>query len=180
VRHEINQRFAGKFNPSDVVQQTLMEAWQGWDGMQAQEEAQRQAWLRKVLANQLAHFVRHYQGVKKRDLTRELSIEQSLHRSAERIEGLLVAQGPSPSQFAVVNEQRAMLADAMEQLPDAYRQVILLRSVEELSHQEVAKRMGRTEPAVRMLWLRALAALAEEVKTRASRQLGESLPPYQS
>lgn len=159
ARHEINQRFAGKFDPSDVVQQTLMEAWQGWHRMQASEEPQRQAWLRQVLAHQLAHFVRHYQGTQKRDVAREVSVEQTLGRSAQRLDAWLAARDPSPSQAAIADEQRITLARVLDQLPDDYRQVILLRNLEELSHQEVAQRMGRSEPAVRMLWLRALAAL---------------------
>ena len=166
ARLEINQRFAGKFDPSDVVQQTLMEAWQGWDGLQARDEPQRYAWLRQILVHQLAKFVRHHQGTLKRDISRELSIdrlEQSLSASSRKLDSLLVARDPSPSHVAVVQEQRERLATVLEELPEDYREVILLRNIEELSHQEVAQRMDRSEPAVRMLWLRALAALTAKM-----------------
>lgn len=166
ARLEINQRFAGKFDPSDVVQQTLMEAWQGWDGLKASDEPQRYAWLRQVFVHQLAKFVRRHQGTLKRDISRELSIdqlEQSVSASARKLDTLLVAQDPSPSHLALVQEQREQLAKVLEELPEDYREVILLRNIEELSHQEVAKRMGRSEPAVRMLWLRALAALGAKM-----------------
>ena len=166
ARLEINQRFANKFDPSDVVQQTLMEAWQGWDGLKASDEPQRYAWLRQILVHQLAKFVRHHQGTLKRDISRELSIdqlEQSVSASARKLDTLLVAQDPSPSHAAVAQEQRERLAKVLEELPEDYRQVILLRNIEELSHQEVARRMRRSEPAVRMLWLRALAALGAKM-----------------
>ena len=166
ARLEINQRFAGKFDPSDVVQQTLMEAWQGWDGLKAHDEPQRYAWLRQILIHQLAKFVRHHQGTLKRDISREFSIdqlEQSVNASARKLDALLVAQDPSPSHAAVAQEQRDQLARVLEELPEDYREVILLRNIEELSHQEVAQRMGRSEPAVRMLWLRALAALSAKM-----------------
>lgn len=166
ARLEINQRFAGKFDPSDVVQQTLMEAWQGWDGLKASDEPQRYAWLRKILVHQLAKFVRHHQGTLKRDVSREFSIdqlEQSVAASARKLDTLLVARDPSPSHLAVAQEQREHLAKVLEELPEDYREVILLRNIEELSHQDVAQRMGRSEPAVRMLWLRALAALSAKM-----------------
>lgn len=166
ARLEINQRFAGKFDPSDVVQQTLMEAWQGWDSLKASDEPQRYAWLRQILVHQLAKLVRHHQGTLKRDIARELSIdqlEQSVNASARKLDTLLVAQDPSPSHLAIAHEQRERLAKVLEELPEDYRQVILLRNFEELSHEAVAKRMGRSEPAVRMLWLRALAALGAKM-----------------
>ena len=65
--------------------------------------------------------------------------------------------------MAAKREQQLRLADALEQLPEDYRQVIMLRNIEDLSHEEVASRMQRTPGAVRMLWLRALAALREQL-----------------
>ncbi len=163
ARHEVHQRFAAKFDPSDVVQQTLLEAWQGWDHLQATDPAQRMAWLRKILAHQLAHHVRHFEGTQKRSLTREMSIDQSLTQSTMRLDTLLAARDPSPSAAAASLEQRAKLAEVLERLPDDYREVILLRNIEELSHDEVAQRMGRSSAAVRMLWLRAIEALSHEL-----------------
>jgi len=55
------------------------------------------------------------------------------------------------------------LADALARLPADYAEVILLRNVEGLPHQEIARRMGRGIGAVRMLWVRALARLRQEL-----------------
>ena len=41
--------------------------------------------------------------------------------------------------------------------------MIVLRNLEELPHEEIARRMGRSVGAVRMLWLRALAELRSEI-----------------
>ncbi len=65
ARLEIDSRFQGKFSASDAVQQTLLEAWRGWDGFRGSEEPQRLAWLRQILAYQLAHLARHYAGTQK-------------------------------------------------------------------------------------------------------------------
>jgi RNA polymerase sigma-70 factor (ECF subfamily) len=56
-----------------------------------------------------------------------------------------------------------LLAAALSRLPEDYREVIVLRNLEGLSHEEVAARMGRAAGAVRMLWLRALSCLRREL-----------------
>lgn len=168
ARKEIDSRFAGKFDPSDAVQQTLLEAWKGWDNFRGSAEPQRVAWLRQILAHQLAHLARHYASTQKRDLGREQSLEQSLSQSAARLDALAACRDPSPSGIASANEQRLLLARALEQLPADYRQVILLRNLDDLPHEQVAQRMNRSEGAVRMLWVRALAALRDAVAAQTS------------
>lgn len=69
----------------------------------------------------------------------------------------------SPGGQAAAREQSLLLARLLEQLPEDYRQVILFRNLEDLPHEEVARRMNRSEGAVRMLWLRALARLRKEL-----------------
>lgn len=166
ARNEIDSRFAGKFDASDAVQQTLLEAWKGWDNFRGESEPQRLAWLRQILAHQLAHLARHYAGTQMRDIAREVSIEQSLTQSAQRLDALLPAGDLSPSQHAAANEQRLILSQVLESLPADYRQVIMLRNIEDLPHEEVALRMNRSLGAVRMLWVRALSALRDAMQSR--------------
>ena len=52
-----------------------------------------------------------------------------------------------------------LLADALAQLSPARREVIVLRNLEEVDWPEIARRMGKSEAAVRKLWARALLAL---------------------
>jgi RNA polymerase sigma-70 factor (ECF subfamily) len=163
ARKEIDSRFAGKFDPSDAVQQTLLEAWKGWDHCRGTDEPQRLAWLRQILAHQLAHLARHYAGTQKRDVQREQSLEASLAESAARLDVLAAGRDLTPSGIASASEQRLLLARALDQLPADYRQVIMLRNLEDLPHEEVARQMNRSPGAVRMLWVRALAALREAV-----------------
>jgi RNA polymerase sigma-70 factor (ECF subfamily) len=163
ARVEIDSRFAGKFSASDAVQQTLTEAWRCWSEFRGQGERERLAWLRQILAHQLAHLARHYAGTQKRDIAREVSLEQSLAQSTARLEHMLAADNSSPSQQIERREQQLLLADVLERLPDDYRRVLILRHLSGLSHAEVAKQMNRSIGAVRMLWIRALARLRDEV-----------------
>ena len=70
----------------------------------------------------------------------------------------------SPSQRVVRREQAVLLADALEQLPADYREVIILSHLEELSFPEVARRMGRTIDSVKNVWARALAKLRRSLE----------------
>ena len=160
---EIESRFAGKFSASDVVQQTLLAAWQDWAQFRGDDEVQRRAWLRQILAHQLAHLVRHFAGTQKRDLDRELPLDASLDQTSQRLDRLATGDQVSPSGLLEAREQSLLLARVLDELPADYREVLVLRHLEDLSHEEVAARMNRSVGAVRMLWLRALAALRERI-----------------
>lgn len=160
-------KFGGKFSASDVVQHTMAEAWQGWEQFRGENEAQRMAWLRAILGNQLGHLARRFK-TKQRDIAREVSIDCSLSQSAERLNQLVPSDATSPSQHAIANENQILLAKALDRLPEDYREVIVLRNLEDLSHEEVAHRMNRKPGAVRMLWMRALAKLKEELDHAAN------------
>jgi len=73
----------------------------------------------------------------------------------------LVANQSSPSQQAARREQAVLLADALDQLPPDYREVIILHHLEDLNFPAVAQRMGRTVDSVKNLWIRALARLRQ-------------------
>ena len=158
---QIDARLRGKFDASDVVQQTLLEACRDLPQFRGRTEAELLAWLRQVLAHVLNHQVRRYGGTQQRDMDREVSLEAALAHSSQRLGDMLAAPGSSPSQKAAGRELEVILADVMARLPDDYREVIVLRNLEGLPHEEVAGRMGRSVGATRMLWARALARLRE-------------------
>jgi RNA polymerase sigma-70 factor (ECF subfamily) len=162
---EIESRFQAKFAASDAVQQTMLEAWRNWDQFRGESELQRRAWLRQILAFQLAKLARHYAGTQKRNIANEVSIDASLARTSIRLTNLLPANQSTPSEAAMANEQSLRLANALDQLPEDYRQVIILRNIDDLPHEEIAIRMDRSVGAVKMLWMRALAALRQSLET---------------
>ena len=82
----------------------------------------------------------------------------------------LIAAQSSPNSQASRREQAVLLADALEDLPEDYREVIILRQLEGLSFPDVARRVGRTEDSVKNVWLRALARL--RLRWRTSDELG--------
>jgi RNA polymerase sigma-70 factor (ECF subfamily) len=163
ARLEIDTQFQGKFDASDVVQQTLLEACRDLPQFRGRTEAELLAWLRQILAHVIAHEVRRYRGTQQRDVAREVSLERSLALSSQRLGAMLAVSGTSPSAQAARHEEELRLVEVLERLPDDYREVIVLRNLQGLSHEEIAGRMGRNVGAVRMLWVRALARVRSEL-----------------
>jgi RNA polymerase sigma-70 factor (ECF subfamily) len=158
ARVQLNPRLRVKVDPSDIVQQTLLEAHQGRDQFRGRSEPEFAAWLRRVLARNIANAVRD-QGRAKRDRHRERSLEASLERSSMRLEALLAADQPSPSQQASQNERVARLAEALAELPAAQREAVFAHYLQGMPLAELAREMGRTTSAVMGLLHRSLVQL---------------------
>src|SRR5262245_18778725 len=163
---QMGRQLRAKCDASDLVQQTLLEAHRDFVGFQGQHEGELLAWLRRILAHNLFNEARRY-GALQRDAEREVSIDRvwaSVEDSSAALERCLAASGPSPSQIALRHEAAVRLADALARLPEDYQTVLLLRVFEELPAEEVARRMGRSAGAVRMLQMRALTILRQEME----------------
>src|SRR5579863_444265 len=80
ARAGLGKYLQAKIDPSDVVQQTLLEAHQAAAQVRAQSAAGRAAWLRQILTRNLASLARDY-GRDKRAVSREQSLEQFLEQS---------------------------------------------------------------------------------------------------
>jgi RNA polymerase sigma-70 factor (ECF subfamily) len=158
-RVQIGRRLQGKFDPADAVQEAFLRAHTHFGQFQGTTEGELVSWLRQVLASRLAHLIRRYCGTRGRDIRLERELARELDQSSRVLDHGLVAAGSSPSQRAQRHEQALALADALEQLPEHYREVILLHQLEDLNFPEVARRLGRSVDSVKNLWIRALTRL---------------------
>jgi RNA polymerase sigma-70 factor (ECF subfamily) len=166
VAAQIDQRLRVRVSPSDIVQDTFFEAHRDFGQFRGQSTGEFVAWLRRIVVNNILRVVEQHVQAEKRDVRREVSLEEigrRLEQSTARLETLLAEGGESPSGCAVRREHEIMLADALAQLPNDYRDVIIMRHIEGLPFDEVAQRMERSAGAVRMLWLRALKMLRETI-----------------
>jgi RNA polymerase sigma-70 factor (ECF subfamily) len=159
ARLEIGRRLQGKVDDSDLVQETFLEAHRNFARFRGLTEGELVSWLRQILAGRLANLVRRYYGTKRRDPRLERELADDLERSSNALDFGLVARQSSPSQQAARHEQAMLLADALKQLPDDYREGIILSHLEGLSFPEVARRLGRSLDSVKNLWARALGRL---------------------
>ena len=171
IAAQLDDRLRVRVSPSDIVQETFFEAHRDFAQFRGQTPGEFVAWLRRILVNNILRVVEQHLLAEKRDVRREISLEQigkRLEQSTARLESLLAQPGDSPSGHAQRNEQEIILADALAELPKDYQQVILLRHIEGLPFEQVSQRMGRSNGAVRMLWLRALERLRKSFPERES------------
>jgi RNA polymerase sigma-70 factor (ECF subfamily) len=161
ARLQISRRLQGKIDPADVVQDTFLKAHRHFKQFRGSTEVELAAWLRKILAMNLANVMRHYYGRKRRDVRLERDLAVEIDQSSRVLDQGLVSQQSSPSQQAARREQAVVLADALERLPAHYREVVILRHLEGLSFPEVAERMGRTVDSVKKLWVRGLVQVRD-------------------
>jgi RNA polymerase sigma-70 factor, ECF subfamily len=159
ARSQVETWMNAKVDASDLVQQTLLEAYQGLASFEGNSEAEWYAWIKQILAHNTQDFIRQFRTAK-RDAKKEVRLNSQ--RSADSVPQMdLSAQLQTPSQLMIQDEREFELANAIAQLNDDYQEVIQLRNLQRLPFDEVAERMGRSRGAVQMLWARALKQLQE-------------------
>lgn len=163
ARLQIGEEQQAKIDASDVVQQTFLEALHDFATFRGTSEKELMNWLRRILAANLADHVHRYHGRQRRDIQLERSLNEQLDRSSVALDRNLIANQTTPSQSVVRREQAVILADALDQLPEDYREVLVLRHLKGHKFSQVARRMGRTEGSVYQLWARALAQLRRAI-----------------
>ena len=159
----LDPRLRPKLDASDVVQQTFLQAYQALGQFRGQTEAERIAWLRQILARNLAHALRDL-GRDKRDVGRELSLEAAVDASSIRLQAWLAADQSSPSQMADRNEQAVRLANVIAELPEAQQQALVLHYWQDWSVAEIAAHLERSTTAVAGLLKRGLQQLRRRLK----------------
>lgn len=164
ARMQFDRRLQAKLDPSDIVQQTMLQAYRALPDHRGDNSAQMAAWLRQILARNLTHTVRDLQR-DKRDVRRERSLQQNLDQSSARLEAWLEGEQSSPSRIAERNEQLLQLAEAVAALPADQREAIELHYWHGWKLSEIAERLDRSVSAVGGLLHRGLRGLRGSLTT---------------
>ncbi|MDA7980566.1 MAG: sigma-70 family RNA polymerase sigma factor [Pirellulales bacterium] len=163
ARMQLGRGLQDKIDAADLVQETFLEAHRGFEAFRGVGERVFVAWLRKILARQMSRLIRRFLGARGRDVRRERRLEQGLDRSSRQLDRGLFAPGSSPSHQASRREQGVLLANMLAQLPEDYREVLVLRHFEELTFPEISDQLGRSIESVQKIWVRALAKLRQQM-----------------
>jgi RNA polymerase sigma-70 factor (ECF subfamily) len=164
ARAQVEPWLQAKVDASDIVQETLLEAHRDFGRFHGKTAAEWLAWLREILSHNAADYVRRYGTTEKRQARREVSLGARPDGSdASSFACEPADPGASPSQQAICHERELHLANALAKLAPDYQEVIMLRNLQRLPFDEVARRMGRSRPAVQMLWMRAVRKLQQEM-----------------
>jgi RNA polymerase sigma-70 factor (ECF subfamily) len=162
ARAHLHPSLRGKLDPADLVQQTLLRACTALPDLRGRSPEALAAWLRKILAHTLADTVKHYHR-DRRDVDLERSLEADLDQSSSGLVGGLAADQTSPSRAAQRNEELLQLANALAELPEPMREVVILKHCRGQTLQEIADRIGKTVPSVASLLRRGLEALRKRL-----------------
>src|SRR5262245_41224385 len=165
ARVHLDAGLRGKLDPADLVQQTLLRACVALSETGGKLPDNLAAWLRTILARTLADTVKHYHR-DRRDVDLEQALQADLEHSSSGLAGWLAAEQTSPSGAAQRNEELLQLANALAELPEAMRVVVLRKHCRGETLQQIADHLGRTVPSVASLLRRGLEALRERMQPR--------------
>ena len=163
ARIRLDRKLQGKLDASDIVQQTMMEAHQAVASFRGEDVAAQAAWLRQILARNVANAVRDLTR-EKRDVNRERAIYAGIDESAARLEGWLAGDQSSPSQQAQRNERALLLAEAIANLHEQQRDAVIARHFHGDSLADIAEQLNSTTAAVTGLLHRGLKNLRKALK----------------
>lgn len=162
ARLEVDGRLQSKVDPSDLVQEAFVEVHRSFGQFRGTSQAELLAWLRRILVSRLVAAARRFLHAQARDVRLERQLEDELDRSAQ-IASALAKDESTPSEKTVRHEQAVLVSDALEQLADGERDVIVLHELEGLSFPEVAWRIGQSLAVTQGLWIRGLANLKRQL-----------------
>ena len=158
---EIAPGLRPKGGASDLVQETYLEAHRDLAQFSGRSRGELRGWLRRILRNNLANFVRRYRVSRKRRVGLEVSLEG--HPLGVQSRDGLASTSPSPSSQAIRTEQALMLELARSRLGERDRLVLTWRTQDHCDWEEIGRRLGGTEGKARKIWTRAVEQLRREV-----------------
>jgi RNA polymerase sigma-70 factor (ECF subfamily) len=160
ARVQLDPRLRAKLGPSDLVQETLLEAHRDLARFQGNSESERLAWLRAILNRNLANAARDLRR-RKRDVARERPLADPTTESSQCLEAWLADSSLSPPEKADRNERVMHLSAALARLPEDRRTAIELRHLQGWPLDAIAEHLGRSPSAVAALLHRGLLHLRD-------------------
>jgi RNA polymerase sigma-70 factor (ECF subfamily) len=160
ANEELQADLQAKGGASDLVQDSFLEAQQGFEQFRGATEAEFLGWLRQILRNNVANFTRRYRGTAKR----HASAEMPLTGKGGGAWAFDVDAGSTPSERVMAGERADAVRRALDRLPEDYRQVLLLRHQDQLPFEEIGRRMGRSVNAAEKLFARAVHRIRQELE----------------
>lgn len=151
----------------DVLQEAWLKAWRALSGFK--RDARLSTWLTRIVINAAISRTRKGRSAQIIPLESAMQNPQTLGQSA-----LHDHADERPEKMAMRAELRAQLEHRIDQLPDDYRSVFILRGVQELSTTDVAELLHMPEATVRTRYFRARAMLREKLARDIDTSMGDA------
>jgi RNA polymerase sigma-70 factor (ECF subfamily) len=159
ARRALDSAIQSKTDSSDLVQETLIKAYENFPQFRGETEGELVSWLHRILAYNVADHIRRFRIGASRTVTRERSLDEILGQTTKIGRSLMADSQASPIRQAEDQEVRVRLVAALAQLRPDHRQVIVLRSLQDLDWKQVGRHLHRSAEAARLLWNRAIENL---------------------
>ena len=142
----------------DVVQQTMMKAWQGLNGFRG--ESRFATWITRVLMNEV------FQSHRKRARMRLQEMESESLAAVLEAGSSLTRRQISQEQRLLTMERNRLVHAALRSLPESLRSVLLLQIFDERSLEEIAAQLHRPVATVKSRRHRARLELRKRFAKR--------------
>ncbi len=169
----MDPRVGARFDPSDVVQEALVTANQRLSEYLSQRPVAFYPWIRRIAFERLIELHRHHFDRRKRSVQRKAPQPLS-EQSAQALADQLVDPRSGPVREVIRAEMRSRLLAALQTLPEKYREVLILRHLEQLSTADTAEVLQVVESTVKTRYYRAIAHLTDHLNATGD----PSAPPW--
>lgn len=149
VRLRLGRDLRARLESRDILQAAMVKSIEHLNDFKGQETGSLMGWLARIADNEIRDRADYYQR-QRREAAREMPLDD---------DAPVAALTRSALSRVILDEAAERLEAALEALTPAHREVILLRKFEELSFADIARRLGKSEDACRMLLARAMTAL---------------------
>ncbi len=159
IRFRLGPQLRRRLESRDILQATLLKAFKGIDRFEGSGSRSMMAWLGTIARDEICDQADFY-GRQKRDAGRDTTFD-------DRIDPL-VRQVHTEASRLQLQQDAERLEQALDQLNEAQREIILLRHYEELSFPEIGERLGKSPDACRMQLARAMTALTLKMRGKTT------------
>ena len=162
VEMRLDNRVAGRVDPSDVLQEAFLDASKQLQGYLARLPMPPFLWLRFLTGQRLMATHRYHLGAQMRDAKLEVPLDGPARPPvySESLSRHLAGRLTTPSRAVARMELQAQLHEVLESMEPLDREILALRHFEELSNNEVAQELGISKAAASNRYMRALVRLS--------------------
>jgi RNA polymerase sigma-70 factor (ECF subfamily) len=159
---QIDPALRAKFDPSDVIQNTLLEAYRDLEQIRALDADGRKRWLRRMLVNNLIDEIDRWRAGA-RDYRLEQPVESAAVESSCRLQNWLAVEDTTPGERMVRQEEALRLLEALSKLESRQREALILQKYHGWRLAQIAEYLGCTAGAVAGLHARGLKELRKHL-----------------
>lgn len=163
VEMRLDRKVQRRVDVSDVVQDVMVEASGRLEKYLSDPSMAFHLWLRQIAWDRIIDTYRRHRVSAKRNMDREqpMSAPAGPDQSTMEFAVQLCDPALTPAAAATQREIALKVEDAVEQMNDQDREIIVMRHYEHLSNLEIAEALGVNAPAASMRYLRAIRRLRE-------------------